>query len=188
MLFQIQAYLKFLWRSKNEHGVHSPFVFDLVTKCFYDKKNKLPSATLGAFPKSDWNSAKIKLLYRTARYFQPATIALLGTSTELEQTVLEAGNPKAALAPLPSKTQKCRLLYIDALFEKEIEPLLNAYLPSVENETVWIFNAIHGSAQQEAKWQRIQNHPQVSVTIDTFQLGFVFFRTEQKKEHFVIRS
>jgi predicted O-methyltransferase YrrM len=40
MLFQIKSYLKFLWNSKNEHGVHSPFVFDLVTKCFYDNKSK----------------------------------------------------------------------------------------------------------------------------------------------------
>src|SRR4051812_4985530 len=40
MLFQIKSYLKFLWHSKNEHAVHSPFVFNLLTKCFYDKKSK----------------------------------------------------------------------------------------------------------------------------------------------------
>ena len=40
MLFQIKSYIKFLWISKNEHGVHSPFVFDLVTKCFYDTSSK----------------------------------------------------------------------------------------------------------------------------------------------------
>jgi predicted O-methyltransferase YrrM len=45
MLFQIKSYLKFLWNSKNEHGVHSPFVFDLLTKCFYDKK-KYPEYTI----------------------------------------------------------------------------------------------------------------------------------------------
>ncbi len=37
MFHIIKSYLKFLWNSKNQHGVHSPFVFDLVTKCFYDK-------------------------------------------------------------------------------------------------------------------------------------------------------
>ena len=37
MLYQIKAYLIFLYKSKNQHGVHSPFVFDLITKCFYKK-------------------------------------------------------------------------------------------------------------------------------------------------------
>ncbi|MCB7481345.1 O-methyltransferase [Christiangramia sediminis] len=37
MLFQLTSYLKFLLKSQNQHGLHSPFVYDLVTKCFYDK-------------------------------------------------------------------------------------------------------------------------------------------------------
>ena len=37
MFFQIKSYLKFLKNSTNQHGVHSPFVYSLVTKCFYDK-------------------------------------------------------------------------------------------------------------------------------------------------------
>jgi predicted O-methyltransferase YrrM len=49
LLFSVQSYLKFLWNSKNQHGVHSPFVFDLVTKCFYDKTSKSEYATLKKF-------------------------------------------------------------------------------------------------------------------------------------------
>lgn len=33
----ILSYIKFLLRSTNQHGVHSPFVYSLVTRCFYDK-------------------------------------------------------------------------------------------------------------------------------------------------------
>ena len=40
MLFQIQSYLKFLLKSTNQHGIHSPFVYNLITQCFYDKKDK----------------------------------------------------------------------------------------------------------------------------------------------------
>ncbi len=36
MWYQIISYIKFLLKSKNQHGIHSPFVYNLVTKCFYD--------------------------------------------------------------------------------------------------------------------------------------------------------
>ncbi|MCG9973001.1 O-methyltransferase [Christiangramia crocea] len=37
MTSQLFSYLKFIINSQNQHGLHSPFVYDLVTKCFYDK-------------------------------------------------------------------------------------------------------------------------------------------------------
>ena len=46
---QIIVYIKFLWKSKNEHGIHSPFVYDLVTKSFYDKKNYQEYEVLKAY-------------------------------------------------------------------------------------------------------------------------------------------
>lgn len=37
-MHQAFAYFRFLLKSQNQHGLHSPFVYDLVTNCFYDKK------------------------------------------------------------------------------------------------------------------------------------------------------
>lgn len=59
-------------------------------------------------------------------------------------------------------------------------------LPTITNESVWIFDDIHWSQEMELAWETIKNHPQVTVTIDTFQWGIVFFRKEQTKEHFII--
>ena len=60
-------------------------------------------------------------------------------------------------------------------------------LPTITNETLWIFDDIHWSAEMKQTWEIIKKHPKVTVTIDTFQWGFVFFRQEQPKEHFIIR-
>jgi hypothetical protein len=60
-------------------------------------------------------------------------------------------------------------------------------LPTITNETVWIFDDIHWSIEMEEAWETIKNHPKITVTIDTFQWGIVFFRAEQEKEHFTIR-
>lgn len=39
MWFKTITFLKFLWHSKNQYGIHSPFVYKLITKCFYNKEH-----------------------------------------------------------------------------------------------------------------------------------------------------
>ena len=39
MFYTAKAYLKFLRKATNQHGVHSPFVYAFVTQCLYDRKN-----------------------------------------------------------------------------------------------------------------------------------------------------
>jgi predicted O-methyltransferase YrrM len=45
------SYIQFLFKSKNHHGVHSPFVFDLLTKCLYKKTHNQEVDTLKKYRK-----------------------------------------------------------------------------------------------------------------------------------------
>jgi len=36
-------------------------------------------------------------------------------------------------------------------------------------------------------WNTIKNHPEISVSIDIFQIGIIFFKTEITKRHYVIK-
>jgi hypothetical protein len=47
---------------------------------------------------------------------------------------------------------------------------------------------MHANAESEMIWKTLQSHPKVTVTVDTYKLGLVFFRKEQVKEHFIIRA
>jgi predicted O-methyltransferase YrrM len=259
MLFQIKSYLKFLWNSKNEHGVHSPFVFNLLTKCFYDKKTKPEYSILKNYRKSllenksfievtDFGAgskvfksntrqiAKIaktagispkraELLFRITNYFQSKNILEIGTSLGLATSALALGNPKAKIITLEGCPETgnvaknhlenfdCKnvdtiitefedflvrtnlqstdydLIYFDGNHSKKATlAYFDLLLTTITNDSVWIFDDIHWSPEMEGAWQTIKNHPKVTVTIDTFQWGFVFFRYEQEKEHFVIRA
>ncbi|WP_188051236.1 O-methyltransferase [Flavobacterium sp. GP15] len=258
MLFQVKSYLKFLWQSKNEHAVHSPFVFNLLTKCFYDRKTIPEYEVLKKFRKSllenkntievtDFGAGskvfksnkreiskiattagistrRAQLLYRIVNYFQPSSILEIGTSVGLATAALSLGNKKAQITTLEgckntlsvaqNQLQKFKcmnieflnsefshylknsdlkfkpfdLIYFDGNHQKQATlDYFEALLPTVTNETVWIFDDIHWSKDMEEAWKIIQKHNKVSVTIDTFQWGFVFFRREQPKEHFIIR-
>jgi predicted O-methyltransferase YrrM len=82
-----------------------------------------------------------------------------------------------------------KLIFFDGNHSKKATlAYFEMLLPTVINETVWIFDDIHWSSDMEQAWEMIKKHPKVTVTIDTFQWGLIFFRREQPKEHFIIRT
>jgi predicted O-methyltransferase YrrM len=262
MLFQIKSYLQFLWYSKNEHAVHSPFVFSLITKCFYDSKpqeaysvlkeyrnsllqnkNTITVTDFGAGSKvfksntreitniaktAGISNKRAELLFRITNYFQPESILEIGTSLGLATSALSLGNPKAKISTLEGCPETAKiaqkqfrqfrqfklsnvnsvttefenylknnqlsiinyqLIFFDGNHSKKATlDYFELLLPTITNETVWIFDDIHWSSDMEQAWKIIKNHPKVTVTIDTFQWGLVFFRYEQEKQHFIIRA
>ena len=165
--------------------MHSPFVFDLVMKCFYDK-TKFPEYSL-----LKNTSKKNKLLFRVVRYFQPKTILKIGNSNEIDTNMFssEITSFEEFQKNKPSNNNSTfDLVYFN---QNESQKTTLAYfellLASITNDTVCIINDIHESKENENTWKIIKKHPKVKVTVDTFKLGIVFFRAQQEKEHFVIR-
>ena len=260
MIHIIKSYLQFLWNSKNQHGVHSPFVFNMVTKCFYDRqqypeyavlknyrksllknKNTIEVTDFGAGSKvfksntrainriaknAGITSKRAELLFRLTQYFQPSNILEIGTSLGLATAALSLGSKNAKMTTLEGCPETARianeqfqkfnfkntnsiltefnsylqtytqdpepftqdLIYFDGNHQKEATlQYFELLLPTINNETVWIFDDIHWSAGMQEAWEIIKKNPKVTVTVDTFQWGFVFFRSEQEKEHFTIR-
>ncbi|WP_165389024.1 hypothetical protein [Aquimarina brevivitae] len=61
------------------------------------------------------------------------------------------------------------------------------YVNRVHNDSVMVINKIHHSKGSVQLWNELKHHPKVIVTIEGYNLGFIFFRKEQVEEHFVIR-
>ena len=256
MLYPLKSYLKYLAKATNRHGVHSPFVYDFLDHCLYNKttypaydrlkKNrrtllqnhhKITITDFGAGSRIfTSNTRKIsaiakhagipfkkqKILFRLVHYFKPKTIIELGTSLGLATTAMSLGNPKATITTVEGcaatlqvakkqfaafnltnilpinakfedffKTQKSQnwdFMYIDGNHTKEHTLAYFTWaLKHVHNDSVLIFDDIYWSKSMTEAWQQIKEHPKVTVSIDTFFWGLIFFRKEQKKQHFTIR-
>ena len=166
MLFQIKSYLQFLWNSKNEHGVHSPFVFLLVTKCFYAKTEMKPY-----FSEFQIKKKKEKLLNRLFHYFQ------------FNEGIYFSENKTTILF----NNSKIDFIFIDVAYFNANKIALSDLLSQSNNDTCFIFDSIYNSSKNFLFWNAIIQNPTFTVTIDTFLFGFAFVRKEQEKEHFVIR-
>jgi predicted O-methyltransferase YrrM len=275
--YSLKQYLKFLSRSKNQHGVHSPFVYDLVTQCFYDSAHHNDYDRLWEFRRELTQSKAIievtdlgsgsrvgqlnktskrvrnmlhhagaskkrqRLLYRLGAYFKPEQILELGTHLGMGSTALCIGaKPKRLITVegCPETAQYTQnnimhwgsnnpelnsielinnnfedfliefpgigyshdvkrehsnpstfdLIYLDGHHDG---PATLRYFETLKNyihdKTVLIIDDIHWSAGMSAAWLQIIKDPQVSVSIDIFYCGFLFFHPTQAKEDFVIR-
>lgn len=185
-------YIKFLLKATNQHGVHSPFVYDLVTKCFYDKTRYEDYIILEKIRKDKISRKKSRLLYRIVRYFKPQSVVVFGTTKDAISKTILLAQPEVTLMeehdwPDYKVRKPFDLIYFDSLDQEDYLKALVYLLKTTTNDTVWIFNHIHKDPDYLAVWKTIKRHKKVRVTVDLFFWGLVFFRTEQAKEHFRIR-
>lgn len=255
-MYPIIAYIKFLCNSTNQHGVHSPFVYNFVTKCLYDKKKysayadltkyrdllkksnkELEVKDLGAGSKIlDSNKRKVrdmirasgsskkesKLLFRVAQYFKFQSVLELGTSLGMGTYAFALANPSAKITSIDGcpktsdyakallkdfnandvilvkgnfktviptiKEEKFDCIFFDGHHTKAATiQYFTLLLHKAHNESVFIFDDIYWSKEMTEAWEYIKAHKAVTVSVDCYHFGVVFFRKEQAKEHFKIR-
>lgn len=258
MLFQVKNYFSFLFKATTKYGVHSPFVYNLITDCFDGKTTKENTTILNKYTKdlskdNKWlnvddfgagsrvfksNRRKVKDIYKNAgiskknamllirliKYFNCKSILEIGTSLGVGTLSLSLGNKNAKITTLEGckETQKIAKNYLNKFdrkninfvlgnFDEILESVLNIKydliyfdgnhqkeatikyfeqcLKIIDNESVFIFDDIHWSKGMSETWNYIKNHKKVTLTIDAFYWGIVFFRKEQfEKEHFFLKS
>ena len=107
----------------------------------------------------------------------------------LKNIVLTEGDFTITLPPLLHQLQTIDLAFVDGNHRKlptldYFTQLLKVSTPS----TILIFDDIHWSAEMEAAWEEIKQHPAVTLTIDLFFIGIVTLNNNIKvKQHFSIR-
>lgn len=107
---------------------------------------------------------------------------------QLDNVEMQVGNFNNLLPQLITEATTLDFVYIDGNHTKEAT--LNYFqwcLPKVSENSLLIFDDIYWSKGMKEAWTDIKNHPDVTVTIDLFWIGLVYFKKGQAKEHFKIK-
>ena len=106
----------------------------------------------------------------------------------IENIILKDGLFDEILPQLLSSQSNTGLVFIDGNHRKE--PVLNYFRQIAEkscSSTVIIIDDIHYSREMEEAWNEIMRFDTVSVTIDIFRMGIVFFRRGVTHNNYIIR-
>ncbi|WP_439695897.1 hypothetical protein ACFGVS_24025 [Mucilaginibacter sp. AW1-7] len=197
----VQDYLQHRITANNRHGIHSPFVYKLIDHVIYDYTDQKVYHEPGFVQKTGEGSVGLKpkvvrLIYRLAKYFNPANIIELGAKGGKESVYLQQAAPNANFF-LPKndaefarldKTQPALVIFhVDNLRQETIR-YFDQYLPEVHPDTIMLFTGMYLNNQLKQTWNQIKLNPNVTLTINLFWIGLVFFKQDRKeKEHFKVR-
>ena len=107
----------------------------------------------------------------------------------IENIHLITGAFDETLPAVLDKLKHVDLAFVDGNHRKT--PTLQYFrqlLHKATDQSIFIFDDIHWSAEMEEAWKEIRQHPSVTLTIDLFFIGVIFFKKDFKaKQDFIIR-
>ena len=157
-----------------------------------------------------------RFLYRLVHYLEPETVLSFGRVSALNTSALALGNLQTKvyleqsaefLETLNSMgVVNVSLIHQDIDEEEMIERFNTGFvlygiddfgedtwnnleygLAQSDDDTVLVFEGIHHSRRTEAAWEAIKADEGVTLTMDLYSMGLVFFRDGIEKQHFVLK-
>jgi len=109
-------------------------------------------------------------------------------SLSLNNTEIITGSFNEILPAILQKIHHPLLIFIDG---DHLGQNLNGYyetiLPFTDENSVFVFDDIRWSESMEKAWKEIIKREEISVSLDLFRMGILFFKKNIRKQHLVVK-
>jgi len=184
------SYVSFLWKSSNDHGIHSPFVFSFISTTFYNGSplRELRSAKISG----PLHPRTLRVLYKIIVNRKAFKILVLGAQARevTEQLRAAAEITKSQLwffSPLATVPGGVDLGIITGTSAAEILEQWERIKTETNPNSIIVLPEINRNHAAARAWQTLQQLTDATVTIDTHFAGIIAMRKGQAKQHFIIR-
>lgn len=100
---------------------------------------------------------------------------------------LRVGGYKELLPEALKEMPQLDFVFFNTLYEQQNNHwLFEECLKHVHSDTVFVFEGIKASRKMRDFWQEICRHPEVTVTIDLYSMGIVFFNKRLHKRDYIV--
>jgi len=187
--FKIKEKIKFYWQAKNAHGLHSPFVFNfyISVKAIIKRVDFILKNPNGFSKKEN------RIILAILQYLKPANTLILSDEKEVVNAWNTILYDKSNLFfaqdtnTIPLKPINFDLIILSKSLIDNQKTLINKLLPLINNESFVIIPHIYASKTAISKWESLLEEKQISVSMDLFFIGILFFRKESSKQDFQLR-
>lgn len=213
----IKSYIKYRKRRKGPFRIHSPFVFEFVSKALKRAHNDDFDKLYSIYRTIDKHRFcprgkrhKARLIYKTTAYFDPENIIVVGQMNAMNIAALALSCPQAQLHTTAwnetyDELESMGINNLRLIKMEDISRLLNSeeresailFLSSPTCETTFLndilpddivmIDNIHADNDDEDGWEEWKNNSSVTFSIDLYHIGLLFFKQGFEKQEFIIK-
>ncbi len=180
----VLSYLKYRWNAVGRHGVHSPFVYNLLEKVIYIKSPKIQkSFTLE-------KQKEFHLYLRLLLHFKPKTIWLNRSNIYFEELINQYKKNNTSsdcyTSISSSPPAETDFYFFNQATKQQIDSFISQKNIIKEDATV-IFLPLHASKIQLQNWEEFISSDLVTISLDFYNFGLVFFQKGKAKQDYIIK-
>jgi len=106
----------------------------------------------------------------------------------LKDIRVKTGNFDVILDKVLNEFNRLDLVFFDGNHrKKQTIAYFEKCIPKSHEDTVFIFDDIHWSPEMSEAWEHVKNNSEVSVSIDLYRMGILFFKKGIARQNFIIR-
>lgn len=185
---RLVKFIKYKWNASGRHGIHSPFIYDLI-------ENGIRTSIIKAdFHPSDLKNIEFqKFVFKLLRYFKVKNIFIneqkgLNHWETFFRINFSSLNIHVNLEELSKSSKNPFFDFIFISNSTQIVEKISKLLTYSENETVFLIEGIRSNKYSFEEWRKLCEMKTFHVSIDFFQSGLLILRSQQEKEHFTLKT